>query len=466
MPKKSISEKTSEVTFEPLGAALPADMVIGKGQFYLLRGTVRWTGKKIERVSAQLGEAIFPAELFPSSAGQSDEREIFIKVLCLPEHIGVQNIHLNVINSAQSTEQIELGKLTLLESERPHVEPMMAMGDTPLIAICMATYQPEIPSFTRQLETILNQSYTNWLLIICDDASPKADWSEIEALCALDPRRIRLYRYEENQGFYHNFERALDYVPDNAELIAFADQDDVWYPDKLQKLVDKLNSEQADLVYSDMRIVHESGEVLSESYWQGRKNEYRDFDTVFLANTVTGAASLFKRDLLEVLLPFPERVGDAFHDHWLACAALSKGKLAYVDAPLYDYMQYGTSVIGHCDFVRWSKADRMKSVAKLALRFLKPTSAKTWLGQKLGGGMAIYKGECLRLQIMANTLKVRLPDKSGLPTLNLMNGGWASAFKLLKTHLKILKSGRTTDDAEFRLAMGFIARQYQKKRLP
>jgi hypothetical protein len=47
------------------------------------------------------------------------------------------------------------------------------------------------------------------------------------------------------------------------------------------------------------------------------------------------------------VLPFPPRLADPFHDHWLAVVALATGRIAYVDEPLYDYVQHTGAVIGH-----------------------------------------------------------------------------------------------------------------------
>ncbi len=46
-------------------------------------------------------------------------------------------------------------------------------------------------------------------------------------------------------------------------------------------------------------------------------------------------------------LPFPPLLAKAFHDHWLAVVALARGEIAYLDEPLYDYVQHGDAVIGH-----------------------------------------------------------------------------------------------------------------------
>ena len=52
-------------------------------------------------------------------------------------------------------------------------------------------------------------------------------------------------------------------------------------------------------MYSDARIVDEDGELLAETYWQERRNNHDDIASVLMANSVTGAASLFRRELLD-----------------------------------------------------------------------------------------------------------------------------------------------------------------------
>ena len=101
-----------------------------------------------------------------------------------------------------------------------------------------------------------------------------------------------------------------------------------------------------------MRIVDEAGAVISETFWRGRRNNHTDLASLLLSNTVTGAASLLRRELLEPALPFPPPIGDPFHDQWLAAVALATGRIAYVDRPLYDYVQHGGAARGHAAAMR------------------------------------------------------------------------------------------------------------------
>src|SRR5205814_6124732 len=138
-----------------------------------------------------------------------------------------------------------------------------------------------------------------------------------------------------NRGYYRNFEHCLALVPPGVGYVALADQDDDWRPDKLAALRAAFGP-RTTLAYSDMRIVDAAGAVHSHTYWTTRRNNYTDLASLLIANTVTGAAAMVRRDLLDRALPFPEPFGAAFHDHWLAATALAAGDLAYLDRPLYD----------------------------------------------------------------------------------------------------------------------------------
>jgi glycosyltransferase involved in cell wall biosynthesis len=215
---------------------------------------------------------------------------------------------------------------------------------TPSVAICMATFDPEPRLLERQIASIQAQTHPAWTCLISDDGSSEERFGALLRLTAEDPR-FKVSRGQERLGFYLNFERALRMVPREADFVALADQDDRWYPEKLATLVQACGG--ARLAYSDMRIVEESGRVIAETFWRGRRNNFTNLTSLLLSNTVTGAASLFERQLLDLVLPFPPRIGDAFHDQWIASVALATGPLAYVDRPLYDYVQHGGAARGH-----------------------------------------------------------------------------------------------------------------------
>jgi glycosyltransferase involved in cell wall biosynthesis len=226
-----------------------------------------------------------------------------------------------------------LAQLAVVEPEHAPARPV----PPGTIAVCMATFDPDPSLLRAQLDSLRAQTDARWIGLISDGGSDPERFAHVAQLTAGDERFV-VSRSEERLGPAANFERALRMVPAGADLVALCDQDDRWYPDKLAALRDALRS--ALLVYSDQRLVAEDGRVLRESLWDGRRNEYRNLASLLVANTVPGAATLFRRKLLEVALPFPDAPGVPYHDHWLALAALASGEIAYLDRPLFDWVQH------------------------------------------------------------------------------------------------------------------------------
>jgi glycosyltransferase involved in cell wall biosynthesis len=216
-------------------------------------------------------------------------------------------------------------------------------ADPELIAICMATYEPDGALLGRQLESLRAQTHGRWVCVISDDCSSEQAWRRILDAVAGDPRFV-VSRSEHRRGYYGNFERALTLAPPGAGLVALCDQDDVWRPEKLAVLREALGT--AQLVYSDQRVVDADRRVLRDTLWRGRRRNHTNLASLLIANTIVGAATLFRREVAETALPFPDAPGLQFHDHWLALVALATGEIAYVDRPLYDYVQHQRSASG------------------------------------------------------------------------------------------------------------------------
>lgn len=267
-------------------------------------------------------------------------------------------------------------------------------AETPLVAICMATFDPDPALLQRQIASIREQTHDGWICLISDDGSSAERFEQLRALTAADPR-FELSRAEERLGFYLNFERALRMAPAEAQFIALADQDDRWYPEKLDSLLAARGD--AQLVYSDMRIVDEDGRAVSDTFWRGRRNNYTNLASLLLANTVTGAACLFRRQLLDLVLPFPPPVGDPFHDQWIASVALATGRIAYLDRPLYDYTQHEEAARGHDAAMQEWNPRRLLSVSH----------PRRSLQQVAAHGQRSYENNLLRISAAAQTIEER-----------------------------------------------------------
>jgi glycosyltransferase involved in cell wall biosynthesis len=213
-----------------------------------------------------------------------------------------------------------------------------------LVAICMATYNPPPELFAAQIASIREQSHRNWICVISDDRSSETGLETIQREVGTDPRFV-VSAAPRRLGFYNNFERALALAPRAAPFVAMADQDDRWHPDKLERLLGAIGD--AELVYSDQRVIARDGAVLADTYWSTRHNNHSDLLSLLVANSVTGAASLLRHELLDVALPFPPAQFAHFHDHWVGLTARARGPIEFVPAPLYDYVQHRDASLGH-----------------------------------------------------------------------------------------------------------------------
>jgi glycosyltransferase involved in cell wall biosynthesis len=264
------------------------------------------------------------------------------------------------------------------------------------VVICMATYEPPPVLFERQVESLRAQSHADWLCVISDDASPARGRELIRRVIGDDDRFV-IAEHDARVGAYANFGRVLAMVPGDAGFVAPCDQDDVWHPDKLARLLAALDGSDARLAFADMRVTDADGSVLHDTYWTKRRPNHANFASLLLGNSVTGAASLFRRELLEDALPLPPRFGNLYHDHWLALVAAATGRIEYVDRPLHDYVQHEAAVIGHAGANRGVVGGNL--VQRLAaLRGRAP-------GRLRGEWRRIYFGEYCRMVLTAAALQ-------------------------------------------------------------
>jgi glycosyltransferase involved in cell wall biosynthesis len=297
-----------------------------------------------------------------------------------------------------TTAEAHVGRIPV--SDMASIEPELiarAAGDGARVAIAMATFDPDPELFRDQVESIRAQTIDDWICVVSDDCSPPEAFERMGAMLEGD-RRFVLTRSDRRLGFYRNFERALALVPASTPYVALADQDDHWYPDKLETLLESLGD--AQLAYSDQRVVDTGGRVVAEGYWTDqRRNNYTNLASLLIANTVTGAASLFRGELLDVALPFPEPPGDQFHDHWVGLVALSTGRIAYVDRPLYDYVQHEGAALGHV----------AANVGVGRGVFVRRLLRGQWTGLVSGWRAAYFLAYC-RLRLLAEVLLMRCDD--------------------------------------------------------
>ncbi len=211
------------------------------------------------------------------------------------------------------------------------------------VDILLATYNGE-KFLKEQIDSILNQTYPHFNLLIRDDGSTDRT---LEIIKSYQDPRIKLIENKSNGGVVSNFSSLLQ--ASFAPYVLLCDQDDVWNLDKVEKMLvvaQAFDEGKPLLVHHDMEVVDKELKFISPSFWQFSKlnPQATGLSRLLMQNNVTGAACLINHALIEKALPIPQ---DALmHDHWLALIASAFGEIIPVKEPLMKYRQHGKNQLG------------------------------------------------------------------------------------------------------------------------
>lgn len=214
------------------------------------------------------------------------------------------------------------------------------------IDILMATYNGE-KYLREQLDSILEQSFSDFRLLISDDASNDSTRDILNEYVGKD-NRVIVFLQNKNLGVVKNFELLMEKV--ESEFFMFADQDDVWQKDKIKNSIEKLEETNCDLVYTNLEVVNENLDLINKSYWKlkgfEKKIKYNNFESLYLNNYITGCTMLVKSKWLDKILPLPTKSKYILHDYWTALIVSRFGKITCIEEPQVKYRQHISNSIG------------------------------------------------------------------------------------------------------------------------
>ncbi len=224
---------------------------------------------------------------------------------------------------------------------------------TQRVAIVMATYNGA-RFIEEQIHSIQAQSYSAWMLYVRDDGSSDDTVQKIMQIQCED-HRVKLVRDDlGNQGAIGNFSALMKVALNaNADYLFFADQDDVWYPEKLATMLLGIQSlERANgittplLVHCDLAVVSEVLQPIANSFvrYSRLSPSTAELGVLLCQNQVTGCACVINYALLELACPVPTNV--LMHDWWLALLASSVGKIGFIPKQLVMYRQHAGNILG------------------------------------------------------------------------------------------------------------------------
>ena len=218
----------------------------------------------------------------------------------------------------------------------------------------MATFNGE-RFIAEQLESILNQTRLPDEIVISDDHSTDKTLTVakkiLEPACAERGIDLTIVSHDGPAGVSANFHHAVSQT--TADVIALADQDDVWHAEKLETLVSHFEAlPELLMAHSDADLIDDAGAslgmgVLDSLRITGRERHdlvtSRGIRALVRRNLVTGQTALIRRSLVELSADIPE---GWVHDEWWALIAASMDGLLLDPRVFQSYRQHAGNEIG------------------------------------------------------------------------------------------------------------------------
>jgi teichuronic acid biosynthesis glycosyltransferase TuaG len=204
-----------------------------------------------------------------------------------------------------------------------------------LVSIIMPAYNAE-RYILSSIQSVINQSFQNWELIIIDDGSTDNTAKIVKSIQEVDDRIVYFYQQNKRLGAARN----SGFKIAKGNWIAFLDSDDLWKPSKLELQVDFVEKNQVDVVFTDGDILIEQTQekqpYITRSGWFTGDEMY---DILYVENIVPVLSVLMNRSWIDKIGQQDESMsifGCEDWDYWLRIAK-SGGKFYGISEKLFYY---------------------------------------------------------------------------------------------------------------------------------
>jgi len=173
--------------------------------------------------------------------------------------------------------------------------------ENPMVSVIMATFNEPVRYIKESIESILNQTFTNFEFIIIDDSTNPETIEAINSYAEDD--RIIIIREKSRMGFTRALNEGLKMA--KGQFIVRMDGDDISLKDRLEKQLKYLNShKEIDILGGNMLIINESGTVVSQRNYPTNGLSLQ-FSAIF-RSPVAHPTVMFRRSIVENHLFYDE----------------------------------------------------------------------------------------------------------------------------------------------------------------
>jgi glycosyltransferase involved in cell wall biosynthesis len=190
----------------------------------------------------------------------------------------------------------------------------------PLVSVIMPAYNAE--KYIRDsIQSVLDQTYSNWELLVVDDGSTDKTADVVRQFAAQDSRIKYIFQQNGRQSKARN----TGIAQSSGTLLAFLDSDDLWLPQKLERQLQTLDATNVDVVYSNGVIIYEPGATPGSTDFPvvgGTIEGHRMFDLLLLMNFIPTQSVVVRSEIVRNAGPFDESYSVCEdYELWLRLAA-------------------------------------------------------------------------------------------------------------------------------------------------
>jgi len=176
------------------------------------------------------------------------------------------------------------------------------------LSIAMASYNG-ITYLPQQLDSLLVQTVPPDELIVCDDCSEDGTYEILRKFQENAPFPVVISRNKSRIGYAKNFEKVISQC--SGDIIFLCDQDDVWFPNKVEKIVSAFDSDENALV-----VVHDAG-IVDDDMKNNGITVAGQLLSIGLSSEylLLGCCIAFHSKLMPLIIPVPYPIHG--HDGWI-----------------------------------------------------------------------------------------------------------------------------------------------------
>lgn len=218
------------------------------------------------------------------------------------------------------------------------------------VTVLLTTYNGE-KYLSEQIESIMNQTFRNFVCFVHDDGSKDHTLDILQEKKEKYSEKVVLLNYPRQGCPRDNFLSMLEYV--DTPYVMFADQDDYWLPEKVQKTLDMMKEGEknsaglAIAVYTDVKMVNEKLDTIADSFYTytGKNPRSTTISDLIMSNVALGCTMMLNRKLYKKykkceLATIPN------HDWLFMLLAKTSGDVYFIPESLMLYRQHSQNNVG------------------------------------------------------------------------------------------------------------------------